>query len=652
MALLTANKFPIPSGAPSGGNQPMVSFDALLLNNTSGVFNLNPDGLATADFQWNWDSGVGIFADATDGKIGIGTSTLEGILNVVSDVASFFKRTTASTTGDLGIMNLIEETSGDMVDTFGPRLNFLIRDDALVNRDIGSLTFVRDGADTEGKFILRAGTNGGENFLTISSTGITTLNPSSLTTANLQWNWLSGVGIFARASDSWVGFGHNAPTELIHAISSTLTANIKAESTLAGQASGLKLKTTSSEWILSNRGTSSSPVGNLELYGENVLQQIFQVNGKTTFNASSTSTADFQWNWDTGVGIFARASDGWIGIGTSSPESGLHVSLPNQPTTIQRNHDAVSTITDPLVLVHKTSQATISEGFGTMIRFGVEEPTGGYQIVGRLGFIRGTLDTEGKFSLRTGTGGNEEFFTIGENSLTTLNVARLSTGGLELLKQSSGSVISANASTGVIGFGIDQSLVEGAFHFKSSISSLFAERLTSATNTVTTMHDVLHTTSADMATGFGSAIRFGIRDTANVHQVIGHLDFLRGSADTEGTFRLRGGTGGNESFITVGETGLFSVVAGDLDISATGKGLGIKGGAVTDSIGLATLVAGTVTIANTNITATDRIKIWVETAGGTQGFLSSTRIASTSFTINSTSVLETSTVGYQIIRTL
>lgn len=66
-------------------------------------------------------------------------------------------------------------------------------------------------------------------------------------------------------------------------------------------------------------------------------------------------------------------------------------------------------------------------------------------------------------------------------------------------------------------------------------------------------------------------------------------------------------------------------------------------------MGVATLVAGTVTVANTSITASTRIFLTVQTAGGTQGFLSTTRSAGTSFTINSSSASETSTVAWLLV---
>jgi hypothetical protein len=78
-------------------------------------------------------------------------------------------------------------------------------------------------------------------------------------------------------------------------------------------------------------------------------------------------------------------------------------------------------------------------------------------------------------------------------------------------------------------------------------------------------------------------------------------------------------------------------------------GLSLRGGA-NRSLGTATLVAGTVTVNNTRVTANSRIFLSVTTVGGTQGILSvGTVTAGTSFVINSSNAADTSTVAWMII---
>lgn len=66
---------------------------------------------------------------------------------------------------------------------------------------------------------------------------------------------------------------------------------------------------------------------------------------------------------------------------------------------------------------------------------------------------------------------------------------------------------------------------------------------------------------------------------------------------------------------------------------------------VNGRMGTAVLVAGTVTVANTSVTATSRIILVNQAVGGTIGILSVGAItAGTSFVINSSNALDTSTV--------
>ena len=103
---------------------------------------------------------------------------------------------------------------------------------------------------------------------------------------------------------------------------------------------------------------------------------------------------------------------------------------------------------------------------------------------------------------------------------------------------------------------------------------------------------------------------------------------------------------------------LMDATDGDIDIGSNlslitaGKGLSIKAGAVTDTMGSAVLVAGAVTIPDTNIAAGDKIFLSRSTTGGTEGTLSYTIIAATSFTITSSSGSDTSTIEYLIIKPL
>jgi len=87
---------------------------------------------------------------------------------------------------------------------------------------------------------------------------------------------------------------------------------------------------------------------------------------------------------------------------------------------------------------------------------------------------------------------------------------------------------------------------------------------------------------------------------------------------------------------------------GHLKCNTAGKSLQMQSGTGARA-GNATLVAGTVTVTNTTVTAKTHIFLTVKTAGGTLGTLSYTLSAGASFTINSSSISDTSTVSYFLI---
>jgi len=91
------------------------------------------------------------------------------------------------------------------------------------------------------------------------------------------------------------------------------------------------------------------------------------------------------------------------------------------------------------------------------------------------------------------------------------------------------------------------------------------------------------------------------------------------------------------SFASITSTGDITTTAGNVIINGAGKQLRVHGGAATDFIGTSTLVTGTVTIANTNIAATDRIFLQRSAANAstTLGELSYTISAGASFTVTS-----------------
>lgn len=93
---------------------------------------------------------------------------------------------------------------------------------------------------------------------------------------------------------------------------------------------------------------------------------------------------------------------------------------------------------------------------------------------------------------------------------------------------------------------------------------------------------------------------------------------------------------------------LFGLTGCDLDVATAGRGLRVKEGANAKQ-GRATLVGGTVVVANTSITATSIIEPGYVTPSANAGavFVSSVTVG-TGFTLKSTNAADTSVVGYLI----
>ncbi len=115
------------------------------------------------------------------------------------------------------------------------------------------------------------------------------------------------------------------------------------------------------------------------------------------------------------------------------------------------------------------------------------------------------------------------------------------------------------------------------------------------------------------------------------------------------TFRNPSGTPQTTQTITSNNSGNWlTVSANELNID-TNSQIGIVDGA-NKSMGIATLVAGTVTVNNTRVEANSRIFLTCQAVGGTVGtWYISARVVGTSFTITSTSGADTSSIAWLII---
>lgn len=167
---------------------------------------------------------------------------------------------------------------------------------------------------------------------------------------------------------------------------------------------------------------------------------------------------------------------------------------------------------------------------------------------------------------------------------------------------------------------------------------------TGAQNTAVGIFSLFNLTTGVNNTAIGISSGVGIT-TGNSNTILGPATGL--AAGLSNNIILADGAGNQR--LTIGSTGVVSIpIALTL---AAGAPLSMASGA-NQRAGNAVLVAGTVTVANTTVSATIVVILTRKTAGGTLGNLTYTVVAGVSFTINSDSATDTSTVSYMLLGNL
>lgn len=122
----------------------------------------------------------------------------------------------------------------------------------------------------------------------------------------------------------------------------------------------------------------------------------------------------------------------------------------------------------------------------------------------------------------------------------------------------------------------------------------------------------------------------------------GQVKFGSGTGATDTTLSRSG----INALETSGQFSITGASANSLRMAAIGGGVAVAEGADA-RMGAATLVAGTVTVNNTSVTANTRIFLTAQVDGGTPGWVRvSSRVVGSSFTITSSDVADTSTIAW------
>lgn len=155
----------------------------------------------------------------------------------------------------------------------------------------------------------------------------------------------------------------------------------------------------------------------------------------------------------------------------------------------------------------------------------------------------------------------------------------------------------------------------------------------------------LHANTAGWSDGGGNTVlRRGLNIAERTGSTAAPVDALAAPTDVGGNLNVGGYLAANAGQSN-GTWNIWDASADALNLGSAGGGIAIKEG-TNARMGVATLVAGTVTVTNTSVTANTRVAAFRQAAGGTLGHLSATKVNGTSFTITSSSNADTSTVAW------
>jgi hypothetical protein len=156
------------AGADNSGK---MEFNTYLAGTPTTTLTLDSTGADIASGNSYQIAGTSVLNATTLGSAVVSSSlTSVGTLTNLAIVGlsqNSIERSTGSTSSDLTVFALQATSTGNMVDTFGPQLQFVIEDTALVANTIATISGVRAGADNSGKL----------NFATFE-TGVNTIRMS------------------------------------------------------------------------------------------------------------------------------------------------------------------------------------------------------------------------------------------------------------------------------------------------------------------------------------------------------------------------------------------------------------------------------------------------------------------------------------------
>jgi hypothetical protein len=367
--------------------------------------------------------------------------------------------------------------------------------------------------------------------------------------------------------------------------------------------------------------------------------------------------------------MFNITTSGNVGIGTSSPDRLLHA---------EASDAATATVTYTSRETHITS-GTAGTGFGVGREWELENASGTNRVAATEEItwsdaVDATEDATYTLKLiRAGTL-TEAFNVTSAGALTTSSTI---TSGNKITAGSGNSYDWASRSRmlspsdGVITFYNNAATDFSRLQFGGTTSPFPSIKRNGAGLDIRLADDSGYASlSTGALTGFGSLTNYSSIETQSggafafssrsklTSDVNGNLIISNNGVTDFGLLKFGGTTSSfpslKRSSATLqvrlaNDSAYAQISTGDVKIETAGHGLYIKEG-TNATMGVATLVAGTVNVSTTEVTANSRIFLTHQNNSGTIGFVTiSARTASTGFTITSSSVLDTSDIAWMIV---
>ena len=360
---------------------------------------------------------------------------LENVLNEVVDFSGTKEQTTiisnmevvnAAPTGLSGFVTIRDDRDGDTI------LATKVPGVIYQNSDLVNVLFI-DG--TEPIAFQQASASGGDPVAVSKLVSPDLLIDPVISADNSGDVTLAGTGDLILPDD----IIHSGDTDTLISLEDdkiVLQAGGAALLTVIEAATdGVGINEPAPDGLLHVTGNDADPLFFLENDGDTTAARQTTVNfqhsnavgAKVAFTRKSGNAngANIQWLTETTGGSLTERmrldEEGQLGIGVNNPTVILSIADTTSPFIVKET-SLSSTITTNTHFRHETDQASISDGFGVINLFSLQD-TGGSANVGRFGFIRDGADNEGAFIVRCRTDGNEEVMRISSAGLAGIGTS-------------------------------------------------------------------------------------------------------------------------------------------------------------------------------------------------------------------------------------